>query len=429
LVFLATNLGRERPDVALDLCHAGFREFPEDARFSVCLAELYRYLGDTEGALQYYEATLEADPSPENFEQVLHFMVLQLEERLNEEDSEGARDTYERTERVLQSFLEHHPNAQPPIREDQLTYLIGMGEFNVGNIDQAVERFEASVANRPNRLALIQLGVIAERRGEGEQAIRRYRAALDLNDGQEGEDPLSRAVVLTHLADAYTLAGNTDRARTMYNEALEMLRVAATTLPPESDPAIMMERGFILYKLGRTDEGAEELQRALSIAPQRRATYGQLLSFYVGRGMVDRSLEVFRLAFNHSELERSWKIYYSMWIVGLQRRLSLEPDAVALRYLESVEGQEWIDRLGRYFVGTLSYQELLDSTESQGQRAEVYYYEAVLELGRGNRDHAAHLLGQVIETNMLGYFEYEFARRLQEELSLTPPQSNASATR
>ncbi len=429
LMFLAANLGREHPEVGLELCHAGHREFPRDARFSLCLAELYRHIDDVDGAFEYYEAALEADPSVENFEQALRYMTIELEERLNQEDSRGARQIFERAERVLASFRERYPNAEPPIREDQLTYLIGMGEYNSGNIAAAIERFEASVASRPNRLALVHLGQIAERRGQAEQAIRYYREALDLPGSQDGENPLYRAIILTHLADAYVMAGRNDRAETLYNEALEMLRVAGMSLPPELDPEIMMERGFILHKLGRTDEANEELGRALAVAPQRRATYGRLLSFYVGRGMVQPAVEVYHLAFNHSELERIWKIYFSMWIVGLQRRLGQEPDSVAVRFLESVDGEEWVERLGQFFVGDLSYQALLELAETQGHRAEAYYYQAVLELARGDRQSALQLLQQVIETDMLGYYEYEFARQLQQELaSGSAPQQNAGAT-
>jgi len=36
---------------------------------------------------------------------------------------------------------------------------------------------------------------------------------------------------------------------------------------------------------------------------------------------VEDAVDVLRRAFNHSELDRMWKIYFSMWVVGLQRRL------------------------------------------------------------------------------------------------------------
>lgn len=432
LFFLAANMGRQRADVALQLCHEGFREFPEDARFGICLAEIYRHFEDVEGAFFYYESVLEADPSPENFEHALRYMTRQLQERLNVEDSRGARAAFTRAESVLESFIEHHPDLDPPIRQDQLTYLAGMGEYNAGNIDQAVERFEASNAVRPNRGSLIQLGLIAERRGRAEQAVRHFRAALDLRGSEgAGENPLRRAVVLTHLADSYELASNSERARTLYNEALEMLRVATSELPPEEAPEILIERGLILHKLGRADEGNADLRRALSSAPQRIASYGRLLSFYVGHGMLRESVEVFRLAFNHSQLPRMWKIYYSIWLTSLQRRLGEEPDQVATRFLEAVEGSDWIDRLGRFAAGQLPYNELISSAETQGQRAEAYFYEAVRQLAEGNRARADELLQQVIDTDMLGYFEYEFTLLIRAGNAGAPaaaPASSANAT-
>jgi tetratricopeptide (TPR) repeat protein len=420
LVLLASNLGREHPDVALRLCHQGHRELPGDERFCLCLAELYRHFDDVAGAFEYYEAALEAAPTPENYDQALRYLAEQLQVALNTEDTRGARETFTRAERVLAGFIESHPDLEPPIRRDQLMFLIGMGEYNSGNIDASVQRFEASNASRPNRASLLQLGIIAERRGHADQAVRLYRSALDQRE-DDGENPLDRAVVLGHLADATALAGQRDRAQTLYNEALEMLRVAAAELPPQAEPEVLIERGIVLHRLGRAAEGNVELNRALAVAPQRRATYGRLLSFYVGHGMVEESIDVFRMAFNHSDLERIWKIYFSMWLVGLQQRLGQTPDPIAERFLESVEGEEWIDLLGRYYAGSLPFETLLSRAETQGQRAEAYYYEAVLQLAGGNRERADQLLQQVIDTDMLGYYEYEFALLIRAGLAGSPP--------
>lgn len=426
MAFLASNLGREHPDVAMNLCHQGHRSYPQDALFTQCLAEIYRFLGDHEGALDYYEATLSNEASAENFERTLEYVAEQMEEQLNNEDTRNARQTHARAERILAAYTERFPSREAPVQAHHLSYLIGLGEFNAGNIDQAVDRLEASVASRPSRAALIQLGIIAERRSEAEQAIRHYRSALDLREGRFGENPLYRAIILTHLADAYALSGRSDRSGTLYAEALVMLDEAENSLPPATGPEIHLERGFILFKLDREDEGARELELAVTTAPQRRATYGRLLSFYVGRGMVEPALELFRVAFNHSELERTWKIYYSMWIVGLQRRLNQDPDVTAVRFLETVTGSGWVERLGRYYAGGLPYEQLVAAAETQGQRAESYYYEAVLQLAQGNSEQGRALLQQVLDTNMMGYYEYEFARLLQEELSSSPSQQSTA---
>lgn len=427
MAFLASRLGQENPDVALRLCHDGQRAFPEDSIFTQCLAEVYRFLGDREGALEYYEATLATDPAAENYERTLAFVAEQMEEQLTTEDATIARETHARAQRILESYAEHFPGREAPIQPQQLAYLIGMGEFNAGNIDEAVQRLEASITMGPTRSALVQLGLIAERRGQADAAVRHYRQALDLREGSRGEHPLYRSIILTHLADAFALAGRADRAAAMYNEALVMLRDAENVISPENLPDIHIERGLVLYKLGRIAECLQELDLALAAAPQRRETYGRLLSFYVGHGMVGRAVDLYRVAFNHSDLERTWKIYYSMWIIGLQRRSSLEPDATAVRYLRSVEGNDWVGRLGRFYAGALPYEQLLAAAQTPGQRAEAYYYEAVLQLAQGHRDRGLELLQQVLGTNMMGYYEYDFARELQQELTAAPPpQQNAS---
>jgi tetratricopeptide (TPR) repeat protein len=427
LAFLASRLGQENPDVALRLCHEGQRSYPEDSIFTQCLAEVYRFLGDREGALEYYESTLATDPAAENYERTLQYVAEQMEEQLTTEDAVSARETHARAERILQSYAEHFPGREAPIQSQQLAYLIGMGEFNAGNIDQAILRLQASIEQGPTRDALVQLGFIEERRGEAEQAVRHYRQALDLREGPGGENPLYRAIILAHLADAFALSGRADRAAAMYNEALVMLGEAENTTSPEMLPDVHIERGLVLYKLGRTAECLQELDLALSSAPQRRQTYGRLLSFYVGHGMLERALDLYRIAFNHSDLERTWKVYYSMWVIGLQRRSGAEPEGTAVRYLQSVDGDDWVGRLGRFYAGTLPYEQLLAAAQTPGQRAEAYYYEAVLQLAQGNRARGLELLQQVLGTNMMGYYEYDFARELQDELAAAPPpQQNAS---
>jgi tetratricopeptide (TPR) repeat protein len=426
LAFLASNLGRENPDVALRLCHEGRRSYPEDSIFTQCLAEVYRYLGDHEGALEYYESTLTTDPSAENYERTLEYIAQQMEAQLTTEDTVNARETHARAERILASYAEHFPGREAPIRAQELAYLIGLGEFNAGNIDQAVERLESSIASGPTRRALELLGLIEERRGQADQAVRHYRAALDLRERSQGEDPLDRAVVLSHLADAFALSGRADRAVALYNEALVMLAEAELSLSPEMIPDIHIERGLVFYKLDRRADCLQQLDLALASAPQRRETYGRLLSFYVGHGMLEEALELYHVAFNHSEIERAWKIYYSMWIIGLQRRTNVEPDGTAVRFLETVEGDDWVGRLGRYYAGDLTYEQLLAAAQTQGQRAEAYYYEAVVQLAQGNRARGLELLQQVMNTNMMGYYEYDFARLLREELATGPAPRNAS---
>ncbi len=428
LTFLAANLGRDDPDIALMLCHHGRRAFPRDPIFAQCLAEVYRQMGDATGALEYYEGTLEIAPTAENFERALVYVAHQMERELTEDNTRRAREIHAHAEGILRAFTEHFPNRRAPVEAHHLAYLIGVGEYNAGNIDQAVERFEASNEARATRAAYVQLGLITERRGQADDAIRHYRAALDLRPEGQTEDPLSRAIVLDHLADAYALAGNAERALTLHGEALEMLQVAQGEAPPQRLPDIGIERGLILFDMGRDEDGRRELQQALEAAPQRRSSYARLLSFYVGHDMLEPALEVFRLAFNHSDLDHTWKTYYAMWIIGLQRRLDQTPDATAVAFLETIEGDEWIEQLGRFYAGDLPYEQVLNGAASQGQRAEIYFYEAVLQIARGERARGLELLQQVIETDMLGYYEFEFARRLQRTLSASPAPDRSAAT-
>lgn len=426
--FLASQLGRNNPDVALDLCHEGHQLYPDQAVFTQCLAEVYRHLGDDQGALDYYIATLENDPTPENYERTLVYVTRRMEQELNEEDTRRAREIHDRARSILDSFHERFPDRQPPVQSHHLFYLIGIGEFNAGHIDRAIERLETSVQSTPTRAALSQLGVISLRRGQTEQAIRQFRQALDLVDSPTGENPLMRAVVLDNLADAYNADDQADRANTLHLEALEMLRVAENDMSAQASPDIFIQRGLVLYDLGRTNDARQALNSALAAAPQRRATYGRLLSFYVGHGMVEPALEVYHQAFNNSDLDRTWKIYYSMWIVGLQRRLDTTPDQAAVQFLESVEGDDWIEQLGRYYAGDLTYDQLLTSAQTQGQRAEAFYYEAILRLAGGDLDRGRELLQQVIDTNMMGYYEYEFARLLREDLGSSSSPAPQAAT-
>jgi hypothetical protein len=109
------------------------------------------------------------------------------------------------------------------------------------------------------------------------------------------------------------------------------------------------------------------------------------------------------------------KLYFSLWVNELALRQGLAPDHEAERFLEGYAagtggGDGWGRKLARHARGELTYAELLDGAHDRGERAEAFFYEGLRRWRTGDRAAGKKLLAQVVETNLMGFFEYDMAQ-------------------
>ena len=127
------------------------------------------------------------------------------------------------------------------------------------------------------------------------------------------------------------------------------------------------------------------------------------------------------------------KVYCSLWLTDLAQRAGQSPDPLATGFLQSVQGGKWHADLARFASGTLSDAELIRRADTPGKQAEASFYLAQAALRRGNRAQAMELWRKVVQSSMLGFFEYEMSNQYlrrgapTQPLLSSKPQSPAAA--
>jgi len=151
------------------------------------------------------------------------------------EDEEGAFE-------LLDNFAEVSPSNAVEVVALKAQLLISLDRY-----DEGLELYEKAITFRPdNQNLILGRAELLLQVGRLDEAIAEYRSAV-----KRWPDS---AMALNALG--YTLADRTDQ----YKEAEKLIR-KALKINPES-PAIIDSLGWVLYRLGRYEDGLTELQRA-----------------------------------------------------------------------------------------------------------------------------------------------------------------------
>jgi pentatricopeptide repeat protein len=196
----------------------------------------------------------------------------------------------------------------------------------------------------------------------------------------------------------------------LYREALAKLESGGELM--NNSPAVAVRRGVILHQISDQEASQEAFRLAIRLDPDRSETYGTIISFLVVNGRLDDAVEFYRLSYNQDRIRAMWKIYYSLWVEGLARRTGKGSVDLAKGYLESSNGESWQDHLAKFFCGKISLDDLRKAAKNTGQHVEVDYYGAVIAMADGKKAEAKKMLAKVIDSNLLGFFEYRMARQI-----------------
>ena len=114
-------------------------------------------------------------------------------------------------------------------------------------------------------------------------------------------------------------------------------------------------------------------------------------------------------------IEAMWKIYFSLWMEGFSRRKSGKSFDLARGYLEQSDGKSWQDDLARFFSGRITADKLRGRAANVGQNVETDFYVSVKLLSDGKKSDATPLLRKVLDSDLMGFFEYPMARALLDK--------------
>jgi tetratricopeptide (TPR) repeat protein len=320
---------------------------------------------------------------------------------------------------------------------------------DAGLVDRALPIYQTAAkdADASDEIVL-QLGTILQKTGDIPGAIAFLRDAVDKHRPEGSNETIgyveSHSKMAAALGIAYDLGGRPEEAAEAYQLAargwerlmVEHMRRRNRNATSEA----LVEMGKLYYLLGRREEGIEKFSESLSIAEDRDQSYIDPLSFLVQRGEIDAAIDIYRVLMSRpaQTVSEYVKVYASLWIQDLSRRIGRPPEPAADAYLKTLATRKlhlrplrataWYVLLARYATGQLAYEALAAMANTTGRKAELYFYQAMRLLGEGKEDAAHTLWTQVIQTKMMSFFEFEMASRyLRTGAPTTPPTAKATS--
>lgn len=288
----------------------------------------------------------------------------------------------------------------------------GHGLVAVGELAAAETELTRSVGVEPTVEALETLGTVALKLGDYHVARKHLERGAKLG-GDTPADLYGRAKVLRLAGDAARGTGDQRGAIRRWRDALEIwVQIGETVdLPPSLAGERFAEIGKLFWDLGLRDEALENFARAVEADRDGSDTRVQIISYLILRDELDRARDVFYDALGSDRVSEYHKVYLCLWILAEDRRAGRPDDRLAGEYLAGRDGPLWYDDVARLATGRATIDSLGARATTRARRAELRYYGAVLGPPGRPADEIKKLLEDVVDTDMVLFFEYDMARR------------------
>lgn len=402
-----------------NLSRRALARFPKDAHVHVLRARVLRREGLDAAALHHLRRSIELkDDIYEAWEGVAELEQRQLAE-LARRDAAAALARLPEVESLHRRAIKLWRDR--PVRPGlpEAYFAVAEGLYQAGRVDEAQELLDKSVAIEAQPPTLDLLGTIAIKRGRLDLAKTDYEELARMPQDEPDDKLRWEARAHGQLGEIALRRGDADASTRHFRVALrqtnELLARPAMELSEQAERHL--DRGRILFFLGEVDLALDDFELAAELAPYHVKVYAEPMLQLVSYGYYREARSVFLRALQEAEVADGLKLYFSLWIDELALRQGLPPDHDAVRFLQEyaaggdgARGDGWGRKLARHARGELSYAELLDGAEGQGERAEAFFYEGVRRWRAGDRTAGKKLLSQVVETNLMGFFEYDMAQ-------------------
>lgn len=307
--------------------------------------------------------------------------------------------------------LWHDRPVEPGLPE--AFYTVAEGLYQSGDVAEATKLLQRGIAIEPAPSSLDLLGTIALKRDELAAARSHYKDLEDLPYADELSQLLWEARARQQLGEIELRDGNgaaaTKHLRVALRHNNDLLARAAAS--PRARSERYVERGKILFILGDIRAAMTDFRKAAELNPGGVKVYADPLRLTVAHGYYDEANEVFRRAMSQASLSDNLKLYFSLWVRELALRQGQGSPSEAEDFLASYEGTKWGEALSSHARGSISFDALLEAADNRGERAEAYFYEGLQRWRSGNDKAGADLMGKVVESQMMGFFEFDMAQR------------------
>ena len=291
-------------------------------------------------------------------------------------------------------------------------YTVAEGLYEVGEATRAEKLLERSVGIEPVPSSLDLLGTIALKQSKLAEAKSRYEDLANLAYDNEVAQLQWEARARQQLGAIALRQG--DSAASMRHIRMALRHTNELLARPSDDvqgrAARLVERGKLLFFLGDTELAMADFARAAELAPDDAKVYTDPLITVVSHGYLGEARTIYRRAMGRPGLSDTLKLYFSLWIVELAKRQGHPGDPEAEAHVKSYHADKWGKMLAKHARGEIDFEALAGAAQDRGQKAEAYFYEALKRWDAGDATSAKSLLHKVIDTGMMGFFEYDMAQ-------------------
>ena len=406
----------EERDVARALCVYAARRYSTDARFPRCLGSLAAVEDNYGEAIAYYSEAIQLAPDERAlYDEALEVFSNLMRGEMFDGDPTDTRSLAAQAMTLLDERTKRWPDQKPPVAFEELSLAVGLAEMNAGNAKEARAHFEASLARRETVRALVQLGQLDAKLGQREQGLALLRKALDKTGKRDLDGVRQRAQIIEQIGDVQRAMGRGDEARMSYAEALLSWDSAVRTNEEATQRAFgQIRRGVLLSRLDRHADALAAFELAMQASADNRETYAQILAHLVVTVPEPELAEgILRRAQRQLTLEPEWRAYFSLWVKAVYGRTEqagpVEIDHLLGRLSRS---DAWWGHLSRFGAGLIDYAVLTTLAKTRGERTEADFYEGVHRIATGDLPGARILLQKVIDSMMVGFYEFQMAQDL-----------------
>ena len=396
-----------------NLSRRAVRTHPEDAYAHLMRARALANAGLREAAVTHLRWSIDRKEDVFDAWQALAQLQQDVLEDLAERDPQRALGMLTEVEAMHARATElwRDRPVQPGLPE--AFYTVAEGLYQSGDVAQSATLLANSLAIEPAPASLDLLGTISLKRGELGAARGHYKDLEDLPYADELSQLQWEARARQQLGEIELRDGKDAAATKHLRVALrhnnDLLASAAAS--PSLRAERYVERGKILFTLGDVRAAMADFRKAADLDPTAIKVYADPLRVMVAYGHFDEASEVFRRALAQADPSDNLKLYFSLWIYELALRQGRSAPAEATEFLTAYHGTSWGQALSKHALGSIDFDALLAAADNRGERAEAYFYEGLARWRSGNGKGGTDMMNKVVETQMMGFFEFDMAQR------------------
>jgi tetratricopeptide (TPR) repeat protein len=414
VAMLFTQSSHDDRDVALRVCRDASHRFPQAPEPRLCAGQLAKMLNQPVIAMNNFEAAIKLQSNDrEAWQQLAEIYEGRLLQLASDENLDVAQ-----LEPQLKNVEAFHAAAAKQFPGEPIKpslagaiFEVGRGYYNAGRLNEAVRYLERAIATEASAPYIELLAQIRLKKGDSKEAVTLFERAIQLPKGERSEMLFWRARLRRQLAEALEQLGDRDAAENTRKAALADWDVLTQMgLTADGLAAVAIEKAKLYYQLGDRDASLQSFEHAIDAQPDRGSTYADVIAFLVPRGELDEALDAYHRALGRNEVSEYLKVYCSLWIVDLARRAKQPVDPLAAAFLQSTDGGKWYNDLARWATGRETPEALEARADTPAKKAESTFYRAMLAASDGKLDEARKLWKQVVDTDMMAFFEYDMAQ-------------------